>query len=75
MVLPIDGQNGFPGQAGAIGPRGFPGVPGCNGSKVKRKKTFLCNKYRTSLYAYFTSYTQKDGWRFSFFFPFCFLFS
>jgi hypothetical protein len=35
--LPIDGQNGFPGQAGAIGPRGISGVPGCNGTKVKEK--------------------------------------
>lgn len=33
--MPIDGQNGFPGQSGAVGPRGIPGVPGCNGSKVK----------------------------------------
>lgn len=39
-LLPIDGQNGFPGQPGAIGPRGIPGVPGCNGSKVIRQVLF-----------------------------------
>lgn len=41
-LLPIDGQNGFPGQSGAVGPRGIPGVPGCNGSKVKTNER--CNR-------------------------------
>ena len=49
-LLPIDGQNGFPGQLGAVGPRGIPGVPGCNGSKVK--KIWRNDLNRTSLYAY-----------------------
>jgi hypothetical protein len=55
--LPIDGQNGFPGQAGAVGPRGISGVPGCNGSKVKRKILEI-DKDHTPPICVFTTYTS-----------------
>ena len=57
-LLPVDGQNGFPGQAGAMGPRGISGVPGCNGSKVK-KKTLAYQIDRAFLDAYFIAHTSR----------------
>jgi len=64
--LPIDGQNGFPGQPGAVGPRGIPGVPGCNGSKVKKKN----EKMRLSVCPVYVFTEYNTIW-----FAFSFLFS
>jgi hypothetical protein len=58
--LPIDGQNGFPGQAGAVGPRGISGVPGCNGSKVKKKKYSDMIKTKHPCIRIYDIYTRRQ---------------